>query len=209
MYYDRTNDTFSVNRLAYMSDCFSYEVQHENYMNGNVIYTLLQDSGFCVSEEIKCGIIYEEQLKNMIARDNFIDRMRVYCEYRMKQESNIFAIPIEQMERKYRDIKPYYDELGGERIRALGYRKAKLDDDIRNNRKAWKIGADLTLIFKPGMKLPTPEIKRIIKDVYGVNNINGNPKITATVLMRKYNINIKPCKVPSVDGKRVSGYEII
>lgn len=205
MYYDRDNDIFTVNNLAYMSDRYSYEVQHENYKNDVIVSTQLKDSGFKVGETF-CRE-YKEQLLNLIRKDSFEERMKTYCDYRMNGEKQFFFYPIEQMERKYQDIKEYYKTLGGERIRALGYKKSKLDNEIAKVRNSAYLTIEFRNIFKSGMRLPTLEIKRTMENVYTKYGVHKSG--VATHLKRDYGIEIKPCKVTPDNGSRVSGYEIL
>ena len=50
VYYDEINQRFSVNRMAYLNDCFSYDVQKENYLDGITVRKQLENSGFNVNE---------------------------------------------------------------------------------------------------------------------------------------------------------------
>ena len=50
VYYDEIHQKFSVNRMAYLNDCFSYDVQKENYSDGIRVRKQLEDSGFDVNE---------------------------------------------------------------------------------------------------------------------------------------------------------------
>lgn len=204
-YYDDKTDRFEVNRLAYVSDLFAYDVQYENYRNDSIISNQLTESGFDVKETRY--VVYKEQLRNMIRKPSFEERMRTYCNYRMKGEEQIFHFPIEQMERKYSDIKGFYNELGGARIHALGYRKASLEKELKKQRAKDYLTIEFRSIFKSGMRLTTPDIKKKMEEVYSRYGLDA--KGVATHLTSKYGIEIKSCKIPLDDGRRTSGYQIL
>lgn len=204
-FYNDKSDRFEVNRLAYVSDLFAFDVQHENYKNDYIISNQLANSGFDVKDTHY--VTYHEQLLNMIKSTTFEERMRIYCNYRMQGEQQIFHYPIEQMERKYQDIKSYYDELGGKRIRALGYREKNLREEIDKCRKRAYIAIEFKAIFKSSMRLPTPDIKRMMEEVYAKYDVKSTG--VATHLKRDYGIDLKSCKIPLGNGRRVSGYQIL
>lgn len=74
VWYDSVNQRFSVNRMAYLNDNFSYDVQKENYLDGISVRKQLEDSGFNVNgNEVHSD--YEEQLECIIKKEGFSDRM--------------------------------------------------------------------------------------------------------------------------------------
>ena len=107
--------------MAYLNDCFSYDVQKENYLDGITVRKQLEDNGFNINgDEVYSD--YEEQLECIIRKESFADRMKRYCEYRKNKEACMFVLVDEVMERQCEDLKLYYDSLGYERIKALGLR---------------------------------------------------------------------------------------
>ena len=91
VYYDEISQRFSVNRMAYLNECFSYDVQKENYLDGITVRKQLEDSGFNVNEN-EVYSDYEEQLECIIRKDSFADRMKRYCGYRKNKELRLLAI---------------------------------------------------------------------------------------------------------------------
>ena len=70
VWYDSVNQRFSVNRMAYLNDNFSYDVQKENYLDGISVRKQLEDSGFNANgNEVHSD--YEEQLECIIKKRDF------------------------------------------------------------------------------------------------------------------------------------------
>lgn len=60
----------------------------------------------------------------MIKRDSFRNRMKRYCE---SQEQPLVLSLIEETDER---IKLYYQELGAERCKALGYKESALRNEV-------------------------------------------------------------------------------
>lgn len=206
VWYDSVNDCFSVNSMAYLNDCFSFDVQRENYLNGIKVKKQLEDSSFNVSES-EVHSDYGEQLECIIKKDGFADRMKRYCEYRKNKETCKFVLVDEVMERQYKDLKLYYDLLGNERIKALGYKEINLKNEMKNRQAACRLYKEFRAIFPIGTKALTDVIKSKMEEVYARYGIRQ--KGVASHLERKFGIKMKPAKIPLSDGSRKGGYEFI
>lgn len=127
--YDEITDSFIVNEWTYQNDLFAYEVQHENYVDRVTVRRQLNDSGFDTSEN---EIIshYKEQVECILVKEGFAERMKRYCEYRRTKENCSFVIPDDLMERQYPELRIYYDGIGYDRIKALGYKEKALKNEI-------------------------------------------------------------------------------
>ena len=136
--YDEATNRFFVNNMAYLNDCFSYDVQKENYSSGIMVRKQLEDSGFNVNGNVAHSD-YEEQLECIIKKESFADRMKRYCEYRKQKETSMFVLVNEVMERQNEDLKMYYDSLGYERIKALGYKELNLKNEMMNRRETYHL----------------------------------------------------------------------
>ncbi len=130
--YDEKSDSFTVNRWAYLNELFAYDVQHENYQNSIIVKKQLEDSGFEVNEDERRSD-YKEQLKCILTKEGFTDRIKRYCGLRQLKETNPYYLADEIMERQYEDLKLYYDRLGYERIRALGYKEKSLKNELERH----------------------------------------------------------------------------
>ena len=206
VWYDSVNQRFSVNRMAYLNDNFSYDVQKENYLDGISVRKQLEDSGFNANgNEVHSD--YEEQLECIIKKEGFSDRMKRYCEYRKNKENCQYFIADAIMERQYEDLKLYYDSLGYERIKALGYKESNLKNEMMSKQVTYYLYKEFRTIFPVGTRLLTDIIKLKMEEVYARYGIRQ--KGVASHLEKKFGIKIKSVKIPLADGSRKGGYEFI
>ena len=204
--YDEVTNRFFVNNMAYLNDCFSYDVQKENYLDGIKVRKQLEDSGFNVSgKELHSD--YEEQLECIIRKGGFADRMKRYCEYRKNKEACMFVLVDEVMEHQSEDFKLYYDSLGYERINALGYKELNLKNEMMNRRETYHLYKEFRAIFPVGTRMLTDMIKQKMEEVYAKYGIRQ--KGVASHLEKRFGIKIKPAKIALEDGGRGSGYEFV
>lgn len=206
VWYDSANECFSVNRMAYLNDCFAFDVQRENYLDGIKVKRQLEDSGFSVSGKEEHSD-YGEQLECIIKKEGFADRMKRYCEYRNKKENGRYFIADTIMERQYEDLKFYYDSLGGERIKALGYKEINLKNEIKSKQTTCQLYKEFRAMFPIGTKALTNDIKSKMEEVYVRYGINQ--KGVASHLEKRFGIKMKPVKISLTDGCRKGGFEFI
>lgn len=204
--YDEKSERFIVNRWAYLNELFAYDVQHENYLNSIVVKKQLEDSGFDVSKDERISD-YKEQLKCILTKEGFTDRMKRYCELRQMKESCMFYLASEIIERQYEDLRLYYDRLGAERIKALGYKESSLKNELERHYRENDIKRRFREVFAIGKRMATEDIKRIMGEVYASYGIKK--KGVATQLAREYGIRLKATKVTMPDGFRKGGYEFV
>lgn len=204
--YDEKSDSFTVNRWAYLNELFAYEVQHENYQDSIRVKRQLEESGFGIKGEEKKSD-YKEQLKCILVKEGFADRMKRYCELRQLKETNPYYLADEIMERQYEGLKLYYDRLGYDRIKALGYKEKDLKNELERSYYENDIKQKFREVFTVGERLSTEDIKRTMTEIYA--NYGIKKKGVATQLERDYGIRLKSVKVTMPDGIRKGGYEFI
>ncbi len=204
--YDEKSDCFTVNRWAYLNELFAYDVQHENYQDSIIVKKQLEESGFRIKGKERLWD-YKEQLKCILVKEGFADRMKRYCELRQIKESCKFYLASDIMERQYEDLRLYYDRLGYERIKALGFKEKDLKNELERSYRTNDIKQKFRETFVVGQRMATEDIKRIMSEVYSMYGINKNG--VATHLEKDYDIRVKPIKVTMPDGFRKSGYEFI
>ncbi len=204
--YDEKSDRFTVNRWAYLNELFAYDVQHENYLNSIVVKKQLEDSGFEIKGYERLSD-YKEQLKCILTKEGFADRMKRYCELRQMKETCRFYLASDLMERQYEDLRLYYDRLGFDRIKSLGYKESSLKNELERHYRENDIKRRFREVFAVGMRMATEDIKRIMSEVYASYGIKK--KGVATQLEREYGIRLKSTKVTMPDGFRKGGYEFI
>ena len=204
--YDEKSDSFTVNRWAYLNELFAYDVQHENYQDSIIIKKQLEESGFGIKGEEKRSD-YKEQLKCILVKEGFADRMKRYCELRQLKETNSYYLADEIMERQYEDLKLYYDRLGYDRIKALGYKEKDMKNELERSYRENNIKRKFREVFVVGERMSTEEIKRTMTEIYA--NYGIKKKGVAKQLENEYGIRMKYVKISTPDGIRKGGYEFI
>ena len=199
--YDELKGEFVFNRLAYVNEQYCFDVQKFNYQNGVIVKKLLQDSSFDVSEN-QTYAVYQEQLKHLIKKEPFVDRMQAYCEYRAKQ-GLIVNLAMSTLESKYPELRYYYEALGADRIKALNYKEKKLLNEIHIMKTKNKIRHELHGIIHIGDRILTTDIQQTLHDVYDRLGIDKSPK--AADLNEFFEIH--PVKIPTANGRK-NGFEI-
>ena len=204
--YDEKSDSFTVNRWAYLNELFAYDVQHENYQDSIIVKKQLEESGFGIKGEEKRSD-YKEQLKCILVKEGFADRMKRYCELRQLKETNPYYLADEIMERQYEDLRLYYDRLGYERIKALGFKEKDLKNELERCYRENDIKRKFREVFIVGERMSTEDIKRTMTEIYANYGIRKNG--VAKQLERDYGIRLKSVKVKMPGGIRKGGYEFI
>ena len=150
---------------------------------------------------------YKEQLKCILTKEGFADRMKRYCELRQLKQTNPYYIADEIMERQYEELKLYYDRLGYERIKALGFKEKDLKNELERCYRENDIKRKFREVFAVGERMLTEDIKRTMTEIYAKYGISK--KGVATHLERDYGIRMKTIKIAMPDGSRKGGYEFI
>lgn len=133
----------------------------------------------------------------------YTDKMRLLCESGLSEKALslvLSQIPI--------DYSTFYNTLGPERIKALGYQKSKLEKECiltKENSFGGTLCKVILSNFKLGDRLTLAEIKEILKNLYYFPYINSSPK--AKILENYF--NVKKTKVKNSEGKFVDGYELL
>ncbi len=166
----------------------------------------MEESGFRIKGEEKQSD-YKEQLKCILVKEGFADRMKRYCELRQMKESCKFYLASDIMERQYEDLRLYYDRLGYERIKALGFKEKDLKNELERCYRENDIKRKFRGVFAVGERMSTEDIKRTMTGIYADYGINK--KGVATQLERDYGIRLKAIKFTTPDGIRKGGYEFI
>lgn len=199
--YDEQKGEFVFNRLAYVNEQYCFDVQKFNYRNGVIVKKLLQDNSFDVSEN-QTYAVYQEQLKHLIKKEPFVDRMQAYCEYRAKQ-GLIVNLAMSTLESKYPELRYYYEALGADRIKALNYKEKKLLNEIHIMKTKNKIRHELHGIIHIGDRILTTDIQQTLHDVY--DRLGIDKSLKATDLNEFFEIH--PVKIPTANGRK-NGFEI-
>lgn len=193
--YDVKADCFRFNNMAYLYDRFAYELQRI-YANGINVKDELVKNEFELSGDQKYIANYNDQVSCVIKRDSFRNRMKRYCE---TQDQPLVLSLIEETDDR---IKYYYEELGAERCKALGYKESAMRNEVALKSKIKTIKILLSKVFFPSMLITTEQIKKELAIIYAKLGIK---KSAVASDLKKYGYEMKPTKVV-VDGGRKNGF---
>ena len=152
-------------------------MQHENYVDRVTVRRQLNDSGFDTTEK-EINLHYKEQVECLLVKEGFAERMKRYCEYRRRKENSSFVIHDDMMERQAPEVRIYYDRIGYDRIRTLGYKEKSLKNEMELIHHRDVVMTEFRNIFKPGMRLTTNRIKEMMNDVYARYGIKKKGVVT-------------------------------
>lgn len=200
--YDSVKGEFIFNKMALWSECYFYQLQKYNYENGIIIRNQLIKSNFDVSTNQQY-VEYEKQLEHLIKRESFADRMKKYCDY--KESNNPFEALTATLEKKYPELKLFYDELGGERIKALGYKENELQNEIKWKNIRNRLRNEFISLFSKH-SLSAEKVKFAMNEVYAKLGVNKKGKVSD--LSNVYGLKVTRHKVTVGNGKREYVYEI-
>ena len=202
--YDDKNDVFVFNNLAYVNEQYSYDVQRHNYQNGIVIQKQLSESGFDLlgDEESK---VYNEQLKHIIKKETFEERMKNYCNYKA-EEGRCFNLAAGTVLNRYPEVGHYYDLLGGEQIKALNYKECKLKDEINGRAMKSKVQHELSKQLVLPCSLSNANAKKMLQQIFDKLGMKKTAKATD---FEDYCFDVKTGqKVEGKKGQRANGIRI-
>lgn len=200
--YDKQNDKFTFNYMALLSERYSYDLQKYNYENGIVIRNQLEQNGFDVSAR-QYYVEYEKQLEHFIKKETFAERMESYC--MNKDSGNPFEAVTIFLENKYPQLKLFYDELGGERIKALGYKECNLKNEIALKNMNARLRNEFILQLSH-RTLNADTIKAVMNGIYAKFGLKKKGKVSD--LQELYGLKVTRHRFTVADGKREYVYQI-
>ena len=104
----------------------------------------IDEKSFDIEDSIETRV-YEEHLRTAIKKQSFTENMKKYCE--LKTCDSKFDFVTGLLVSKRPSIKIYYEELGAERIRALGYKESALKNEIKNQNEKNRLASEFKKLF--------------------------------------------------------------
>jgi len=200
------NDLVPVfNNLVMISEKRAFDIQQTDYADRFRVLNKIISDGYeidPVTDFVNKFISYFKELPY------FTDKMKYLCntDFSNKRVLNLILsqIPLE--------YSTYYNILGSDKIKALGYQKSKLEKELQDIINVNPIFSDiqdkLLKEFYIGQKISLSEIKQKLKHIYKDFNYKKTPK--ATDLLDYFEVS--ECLLPRVingEKKRVKGYNIL
>lgn len=196
--------SFVINQIAYINEQYSYEVQQLNYRNGITIQNLIEDTGrFELLGNEDYYNSYMVQVKHLIQRNKFEDIMKSYIESKSMSTLRLDYIT-DDIVRKHPEIKYYYEQLGGERIRALGYKESKIKVELQNLRTINKVPYELRRLLKNEERISNAMLKQTLQYVYDKLGVNRTAK--ATDIIEYFPKSKSGQKITDTTGRRSNGW---
>ena len=177
-YYDEAQDCFCINRMAYLSEIYSFKVQKEMYRNGLTVRRLANSTPLLESKGSQVYDVFNEHVENVVMRTTFEEKMRKYLEYKTASNAH-FNLLIPYMEQQTPELCYYYEELGAERIQALGCKEASLRNEIHKRKMADEVKRRLCerLVVGCSRMYTTEELKDTLNSIYRELNIKANATV--------------------------------
>ena len=189
IYNDEIINSFSTLKKEFLEEL--YGIKKLKTINEYLLELENKDSN--LSKEIKSF------LKEFEKDQNFIRRMKLYCEYADKNDNSfLLNFPIPEK------FHIYYN-LGSAKLKALNYQESRIIEEISNNSKLSSINID-NLGVSLGEKYSKHELKKILQKFYDSNGIKKTAK--ASDINQYY--ETKRAKIPTgITGKYDEGLELI
>lgn len=177
-YYDDNLQKVLVSDVAVKCELQAYQALHATYYiqadeetksKASRLDTILQNTDKYNDYTIK----YESFMLHMVGYQSFQKAMETYCEFR---DLNLNPHLIDIMDERDPELKEYYDTLGTDKVKSLGYSETRLFralDKIQDEDKSIQIIPTLTEDF-----YPKKELKEIIQKFYDKNDLNLKAKST-------------------------------
>lgn len=206
--YDADSGNVCFNDFAYASQQYVYDLQKHNYANGIAVRNLLESSGFALqgNQSYEASDDYAQQMEQMVTTESFADRIKNYCE--LRDSNSIYALALNNIESRFPQLKLFYEELGSERIRALGYKEKELKNEVNIRHLNNRLTEEMCRCFPIGDKLYSrDEIKGIMEAVFTKAGINKIGKITE--LEELYKVKMQLVKATVSVGVRKNRYKVV
>jgi hypothetical protein len=185
------------NNLVYIAEQRAYDIQQVDYKDRfSVFNTIKSDSGAKL-DKMSEFIDYLRNPENTIPV-----RLRVLCETSefTEEEKKVIA---QQASEKF---DKFYNLLGPERCKALGYNQTKLTKEIKDMLiPRDKIKESFLISFEVGKRYTNTEAKEKVRQIYQDLNINKSPK---AVDIKEF-FNIKSVLMIMPDKSKIHGIEIL
>jgi hypothetical protein len=201
-YYDEDKKQFVFNYMAYLNEKYNYIVQRENYINGMSVKNLINSTQILFTNGNQIFDTFKEHISNNTDKMNFEERMKRYCHYK-NQGGITFDLLAMELERKYKDLRAYYELLGYNRIKALNYKECNLKNELKNKSSEDSVILELSKYNINGF-YSSKDIKKFLSSIYDKLGLKMVAK--ATDIKKWYN-----CKDMTkwINGKGVKGINII
>ena len=198
----------SYNRLIEVSHWRSYDVSRVDYQDSLSVTKALSE----VSENIENyrnskDVSIDDFLSFFFAKPNtFMNRMKMYCEFRDKNKGNKEIEELLHYKIKIGNYEEYYNFFGTDKIKSKSYKEKLLKQELLNFLKSSPLSEAIYTTFNIKTRYTLKEIKEKLREIYTTLHLSKTPK--ASDLEEFF--EVKDVLITNKDnGKREHGLEIL
>ena len=185
------------NNMVMIAEKRAFDIQQIDYKDRFTVFNAVSTN----NDIITFSNQIVSHLDHFNSLNGFTDRMRYLCEANISDEAR-FAI-LQQVPAQF---KKYYDAVGPERLKALGYNITRVSKEYSNR----FLDTDELLdriysTFEVGSRYTKDEIKQKLVDIYSETGYNKTP--TAKSIMEYFVVEEKLLTLPGK--KRAAGFLIV
>ena len=188
-----------LNNLVLIAERRAFDIQQVDYKDRFSVFNTIADEGMIPDKSLKRIEMITKFFKE--SRD-FPNKMKLLCETDLTDLER--GVLLDQLPLTYKN---YYETIGPERCKALGYNKTDLEkeySDLQFDKS--KLQEEIYKIFLVNCKYSKSWIKETLSSIYSSLGYNKTPKAND---LEQY-FEIKLCKVlDKTTGKSDNGFKII
>ena len=188
-----------LNNLVLIAERRAFDIQQVDYKDRFSVFNTISDEGMVPDKSLKriemiTGFFKESK--------DFPNKMKLLCETDLTDLER--GVLLDQLPLTYKN---YYETLGPERCKALGYNKTDLEKEYSDLQfDMSKLEVEIYKEFKIGNRYLRNIVKETLSTIYSSLGYNKTPKAND---LEQY-FEIKPCKVFNPEtNKREHGFEIV
>ena len=195
------------NKLVQIAEERAYDIQQVDYKDRFSVFSSIQNSLHIDRSDVGGSRSVDEFLQEYQDEATTKEKLRVMCEFPFDTEQDRLDAFMQYVPVNHRN---YYNTLGPDRLRSLGYNVTRIRKYIEDSVKSSSSG-DLSVkvgnAFKVGDQLSNKLVKENLKTIY--NELGYNSKVAKASDLGEW-FNTKSIKVKNQDtGKWEHGLEIL
>ena len=189
----------TLNNLVLIAERRAFDIQQVDYKDRFSVFNTISNEGLVPDKSLKRIEMITKFFKE--SRD-FPNKMKLLCETDLTDLER--GVLLDQLPLTYKN---YYETIGPERCKALGYNKTDLEKEYSDLQfDVSKISDEVYKIFEVGNKYLRTAIKETLENIYNSLGYNKTPKASD---LEQY-FEIKPCQITNkLNGKKEHGFKII
>jgi len=188
-----------LNNLVLIAERRAFDIQQVDYKDRFSVFNTIADEGMVSDKSLKRIEMITKFFKES---KDFPNKMKLLCETDLTDLER--GVLLDQLPLTYKN---YYETLGPERCKALGYNKTDLEKEYSDLQfDISKLQEEIYKEFQVSIRYSKSETKEKLSQIYSSLGYNKTPKAND---LEEY-FEIKECRVLNAEtGKRDAGFELI